>query len=313
MSVTELVILAADSPPVANTVAGPTACSMPPRAVTIHRNSVSAVLVQAFGIELVRLRRQVAERAVGLDPERYVADVEFLSHQRAADKLGIVVIDGRAGIAPVCKALDIDDPVVRPAGADEDARVGPRPIEGGIFAPGVRGTAVGERQKGRQGKDRVPPCGAAPGGGTGILFHGCRIFVSVGPTGTLRAARRCCFPAASRGECGLISNSPLLDHGEYDGRHQWFTGRLDCLDAHIRLRVIGRHHHFQNVARRHGDYTLRYDDVLGPAAGILTELHIGIGDIAPVHTLYARYSSDLQGGRAHTGLHHVVAVAQPAA
>ncbi len=82
-----------------------------------------------------------------------------------------------------------------------------------------------------------------------------------------------------------VNISPvLLDHGKDDRRHQWFAGRLDRLDAHVRLRVIGRHHHFQNAARRHGDYALRYDDVLGPAAGILTELHIGIGDIAPVHT-----------------------------
>ena len=72
-----------------------------------------------------------------------------------------------------------------------------------------------------------------------------------------------------------VNISPvLLDHGKDDRRHQWFAGRLDRLDAHVRLRVIGRHHHFQNAARRHGDYALRYDDVLGPAAGILTELHI---------------------------------------
>ena len=82
-----------------------------------------------------------------------------------------------------------------------------------------------------------------------------------------------------------VNISPvLLDHGKDDRRHQWFAGRLDRLDAHVRPRVIGRHHHFQNAARRHGDYALRYDDVLGPAAGILTELHIGIGDIAPVYT-----------------------------
>ena len=68
-------------------------------------------LVQSLGIEPVRCRRQAAERAVQFDPERHATDLELPPDQRAADEPGTVVIDNRAGIAPVREAVDIDDPL----------------------------------------------------------------------------------------------------------------------------------------------------------------------------------------------------------
>ena len=144
-----------------------------PPELRLHR------LVQALRIEPVRCRRQAAERAVKLDPERHVADLELLSDQRATDEPGIAVIDCPAGIAPVRKALRIDDPVVRPAGTGKDARVGFRPIEGGISAPGVCGTGASENRRNQQRKNRTAPCEEVPKAGPGILFHIGRLSVSV--------------------------------------------------------------------------------------------------------------------------------------
>ena len=104
-------------------------------------------LVQSHRIEPVRCRRQAAERAVELDPEGHAADIEPLPNQRAAHKPGVVVVQSRAGVAPVGEALDIDDPVVRSAEADEGARVSPGPIESGIVAS-FRGTGA-RQQSGR--------------------------------------------------------------------------------------------------------------------------------------------------------------------
>ena len=67
--------------------------------------------------------------------------------------LGIVVIDGPAGIAPVRKALRIDDPVVRPSGAGEEARVSSHPIEGGISTSGCRRTGACENRKDQKRKN----------------------------------------------------------------------------------------------------------------------------------------------------------------
>ena len=73
---------------------------------------------------------------------------------------------------PVREALDIGDPVVRPAGAGEDARVSLRPMESGIGAPRVRGPGACENRKDQQRENREALCEDVPNGGPAILFHG---------------------------------------------------------------------------------------------------------------------------------------------
>ena len=79
-----------------------------------------------------------------------------------------------------------------------------------------------------------------------------------------------------------LKNPLILDHGKNNRRHQRFTRRPDGFNANRRLWVIGRHHDFQNATRRQWDDSLRYDDVLRPAAGILAQLDIGIHHILAI-------------------------------
>ena len=135
MSVTEFAIPATAIPTVANAVAGPMACSTPARAVVIPRNSDSAVSSRPSGSSRSVIGRQVAERSVYLEPERYVAKIKLLPYQRAYHKSSIRIVENRTGIAPVRKTVDINDPVACPSVAYEDARVSPRPIEKGAPGP----------------------------------------------------------------------------------------------------------------------------------------------------------------------------------
>ena len=129
-------------------------------------------LVQTNGIELVRFRGHDAEGAIDLYPEKYAAEVEFLSHQRAADVAGFFVIEKRAGIAPVRKAIDVDNAIVRPTETCEDARVSPSPVESGEVAIGVHGSDACEHQQERQRKKCVIACENPPEREPRVFFHG---------------------------------------------------------------------------------------------------------------------------------------------
>ena len=95
----------------------------------------------------------------------------------AVDSAGRSV--GRVGVIAPALNLDIDDPVVRPAGTGKDARVSSRPIEGGVSVSGFRGTDACENRKDQQRKNRTAPCENAPKAGPRIRFHIGRLSVSV--------------------------------------------------------------------------------------------------------------------------------------